>query len=139
LWKIEGSSSLDLKIAEIVNYTPLLSSSAENNKVTSIGMEYPMLLVCTESMKLSIFYVDSSFSLRLIHRLQSPVDWSPVVIDIHSYSPKKGKAAKAKLWKVIVCFGISGGNFTTSIGIQVRQNKSLLSPKKKVVLIRLYC
>lgn len=128
LWEIEGSSSLNLSVVEVVNYIPLSSTSIESDRVTSIGIEYPILIVCTESMKLSIFYVDPSLSLQLIHRLQSPVDWSPVVIDIQRYHPKnnvKLSKLRAELWKVIVCFGLSGGNFTTSIGIQVKYDCSV--------------
>lgn len=106
LWEISGTN-----LREITNYNP----SSQHDKVTSIGMEYPMILVCTESMKLSVFHVTPSLSLELIHRLQSPMDWSPVAIEIQKHEPKR----KTGLWKVIICFGLSGGGFTSSIGVQV--------------------
>lgn len=110
LWEISGGCCL----TEITNYNP-----SNNDKVTSIGMEYPMILVCTESMKLSVFHITQSLSLELVHCLQSPIDWSPVVIDIQKYHPKRQYKNIADLWKVVVCFGLSGGSFTSSIGVQV--------------------
>lgn len=123
LWKLSNDQ---LETKEITNYMP--TATACNNKVTSIGMEYPMILVCTESMKLSAFHVNpETFSLDLVHCLQSPMEWAPVVIDIqefHSNSSsgrkRKYKTTKDNLFKVVVCFGLTGGNFTTSIGIQVK-------------------
>jgi hypothetical protein len=57
------------------------------------------------------------------------------VIDIQRYHPKnnvKLSKLRAELWKVIVCFGLSGGNFTTSIGVQVKYDIVAYSMKKYI-------
>lgn len=114
LWEITGTC-----LTEITHYNP-----SSHDKVTSIGMEYPMILVCTESMKLSVFHVTPSLSLELIHCLQSPMHWSPIAIEIQKHKPKRKQDNnnRVELWKVIVCFGLSGGGFTSSIGVQVNLN-----------------
>lgn len=113
VWEVEGTSSYNISIKEVVSYVPI---TREGGNVTSMGLDYPMMIVCTDKMKLSMFYIDDSYSLQLVHRLQSPIDWSHIEIDIHKSSPSK---VKEELWRVILCFGVSGGAVNSSIGIQV--------------------
>lgn len=121
VWKVEGSSSYDVSIEEIASYIP---NRREGGNVTSIGLDYPMIIVCTDKMKLSIFHIDDSYSLQLVHRLQSPIDWSHIDIDIHRYFPKRQSQCERfneELWRVILCFCISGEAVASSIGVQVRE------------------
>ncbi|KAI7898848.1 uncharacterized protein BX663DRAFT_555399 [Cokeromyces recurvatus] len=100
------------EIHELITYFP----TSNQNKVKSIGMVYPMIVVYTENKKLSIFHFNND-TLKLIDQLQSAVDWQPVIINIYPISNHDYK----KLWKVVLCFGLlSGeGNYTsTAVGIQ---------------------
>lgn len=108
LWQV-----LATEVIEVANY--LAASATQIDKVTSIGMALPMMAIYTESGKVNVFRINPTVnSLELIHQLQSPMHWSPVAIDIHRYP-----SSKRELWKAVVCFGLSGGNYTTSVGIQV--------------------
>lgn len=131
VWKVEGSSSYDVSIEEIASYIP---NTREGGNVTSIGLDYPMIIVCTDKMKLSIFHIDDSYSLQLVHRLQSPIDWSHIDIDIHRYFPKRQSQCdrfNEELWRVILCFGISGEAVASSIGVQelILSNNSIKSSR----------
>lgn len=121
IWKVEGASSYDISIEEIVSYIP---NTREGGNVTSIGLDYPMIIVCTDKMKLSIFHIDDSYSLQLVHRLQSPIDWSHIATDIHRYFLRRQSQqsrVNEELWRVILCFGVSGEAVAPSIGVQVRK------------------
>ncbi|KAL7317894.1 hypothetical protein PS15m_004192 [Mucor circinelloides] len=107
LWQL-----LTTEVIEVANY--IASSTTQIDKVTSIGMALPMIILYTEDGKFSVFRINTSVnSLELMHQLQSPMNWSPVTIDIHRYPN-----SKRDLWKAVLCFGLSGGNYTTSVGIQ---------------------
>ena len=114
LWEINYYFG-DLNIKEIANYSPYFS---EDNSVISIGICFPMILLCTKNMELSAIYIDETNSVKLIHKLQSSVDWNPVNIDIHAYNNN------LLLWKAIICFGLSMGNHASSVGLQ----EIILSP-----------
>jgi hypothetical protein len=126
LWTITDS------ITETVTYFPTKRSTS---KVTSIGFDYPMILIYTKDMQLSVFHMDSiTGQLQLLHHLQSPVDWAPVVIDMH-----RSKGKKKSLWKIIVCFGLfasTTGTANTSVGIQeiVLSSQSVLSSTQGFVI-----
>lgn len=108
LWQL-----LTTEVIEVANY--IASSTTQIDKVASIGMALPMIILYTEDGKFSVFRINTSInSLELMHQLQSPMNWSPVTIDIHRYPN-----SKRDLWKAVLCFGLSGGNYTTSVGIQV--------------------
>lgn len=107
LWQV-----LTTDITEVANY--ISTSTTQLEKVIAIGMELPMVLLYTENGKLSVFRINTSTnSLNLVHQLQSPMNWSPVKIDIH-----KCPTNKRNLWKAVICFGLSGGSYTTTVGIQ---------------------
>lgn len=107
LWQV-----LTTEITEVANY--ISSSTTQLNKVIAIGMEFPMILLYTENGKLSVFRINAfTNSLTLVHQLQSPMNWLPVEIDIHKYSTNK-----RDLWKAVICFGLSGSGYTTTVGIQ---------------------
>lgn len=113
VWEISGSSFKELKIKESVNYCPL---EEDNDKIMSVAMDYPMIIICSERMKLSVFYISTSLSLKLVHCLQNPIECSSIVLDIKKYSSNR----KEDIWQAIVCFGISaGGGLAPSVGIQV--------------------
>lgn len=108
LWQVLATEAI-----EVANY--LAASTTQIDKVLSIGMALPMMILYTESGKISVFRINTIVnSFELIHQLQSPMHWSPVTIDIHRYP-----SSKRDLWKAVVCFGLSGGNYTTTVGIQV--------------------
>ncbi|KAI8078153.1 uncharacterized protein B0P05DRAFT_111732 [Gilbertella persicaria] len=92
LWEIKGSSSMDLDIVEIATY------ATEQNKVISVGMNYPILVTFTHNRKLSVFRLQN-LTCSLIQCLQSPMDWSPMIMDIHAIANQR--------WKVVLCFGSS--------------------------------
>lgn len=107
LWQV-----LPTNVIEVANY--LAASTTQIDKVLSIGVALPMMILYTESGKVSVFRINTTVnSFELIHQLQSPIHWSPVLIDIHKYP-----SSKRDLWKAVVCFGLSGGNYTTTVGIQ---------------------
>ncbi|KAK4520297.1 uncharacterized protein ATC70_008430 [Mucor velutinosus] len=107
LWQVVAT-----EVVEVANY--LAASTTQLDKVTSIGMALPMMILYTESGKVSVFRINATVnSFELIHQLQSPMHWSPVTLDIHRYP-----SSKRELWKAVVCFGLSGGSYTTSVGIQ---------------------
>ncbi|KAI8639023.1 hypothetical protein BD408DRAFT_422154 [Parasitella parasitica] len=105
LWQVSAT-----KFTEVAHYIP----TVQFGKVVSIGMELPMIAVCTESGELVIFRIEMDKScFKLVHQLKSPMNWFPVSIDIQRYP-----TSKIDSWKVVLCFGLSGGNYTTSVGIQ---------------------
>jgi hypothetical protein len=107
LWQI-----LATEITEVANY--ISSSITQFDNVITIGMEFPMILLYTENGKLNVFRINASTnSLKLVHQLQSPMNWFPVEIDIYKYP-----ANKKDLWRAVICFGLSGGSYTTTVGIQ---------------------
>jgi hypothetical protein len=127
IWKITDS------ITEIASYFP---TNRSTSKVISIEFDYPMMLLFTKDMQLSVFHIKATTSqLQLLHHLQSPMDWTPVAIDIHRFKSKK----KKPLWKIVVCFGLfatTTGTSNTSVGIQeiVLSSQSVLSSKQGFVL-----
>ncbi|KAL9538734.1 hypothetical protein MBANPS3_010710 [Mucor bainieri] len=107
LWQVLAS-----EVIEAANY--MATSTTQLDRVASIGMALPMIILYTESGKVSVFRINTiANSFELVHQLQSPMHWSPVTIDIHRYP-----SSKRELWKAVVCFGLSGGNYTTTVGIQ---------------------
>ncbi|KAI9475385.1 MAG: hypothetical protein EXX96DRAFT_485788 [Benjaminiella poitrasii] len=120
-----NNSILD-EIHELATYAP----TNNQNEVKSIGIDYPMILIYTENKKLSIFHLGHNL-LNLVHQLQSPVDWHPVVIDIHPIISHSNR----KLWKVMLCFGLLSGerNYrATAVGIQeiILSPRSILSSRQ---------
>jgi hypothetical protein len=112
LWELRQDDPTH--ITELTSYQPShLSSEKCNQKVNMICMEYPIIVVCTEEMKLSIFNVYPS--LQLVHHLQSSNFWSPVIFDI-----QKVNNTTQPTWKIMTCFGIDLGNNSSSLGVQVR-------------------
>lgn len=108
LWEIKTNLE-SLSIDEIANHNP---QTDKDDSVISIGMEFPIVLLCTKNMKLSAFYIDETNTVRPIHRLQSPVDWSSVHIDIHKQTHNQ------PLWVATICFSLAIGNHATSVGLQ---------------------
>ncbi|ORE06852.1 hypothetical protein BCV72DRAFT_227680 [Rhizopus microsporus var. microsporus] len=108
LWEIKANLG-SLSINEITNHNP---QTDKDDSVISIGMDFPIVLLCTKNMKLSAFYIDETNTVRPIHRLQSPVDWSSVHIDIHKQTHNQ------PLWVATICFSLAIGNHATSVGLQ---------------------
>lgn len=108
LWQV-----LPTEVTEIADY--IAAPATHMGKVISIGMELPIVLLYTENGKLCVFRIDTHTNvLQLVHQLQTPMSWFPVAIDIHKYTP-----SKKDVWKALLCFGVSGGNYTTTVGMQV--------------------
>ncbi|KAI8058750.1 hypothetical protein BDF21DRAFT_440835 [Thamnidium elegans] len=121
VWDISGSCFKELSIKESINYRP--SDITINDKITAIAMEYPMIVICTESMTLSVFYVNKHRSLDMVHCLHNPIDCSSIVINIKKRIPKTNEKrqsnCKEDVWQAIVCFGMfGGGGLAASVGIQ---------------------
>ncbi|RCH77783.1 hypothetical protein CU098_004940 [Rhizopus stolonifer] len=60
-------------------------------------MNYPILVTFTHNRKLSVFRLQN-LTCSLIQCLQSPMDWSPMIMDIHAIANQR--------WKVVLCFDI---------------------------------
>ncbi|GAA5795369.1 hypothetical protein HPULCUR_000725 [Helicostylum pulchrum] len=90
VWEVFGSCFEELRVKESVSYMP--SDITIDDKVTAIALEYPMIVICTESMTLSVFYINVHLSLEM---------------------------SKEDVWQAIVCFGMfGGGGLAASVGIQ---------------------
>ncbi|KAI9265408.1 hypothetical protein EDC94DRAFT_604810 [Helicostylum pulchrum] len=119
VWEVFGSCFEELRVKESVSYMP--SDITIDNKVTAIALEYPMIVICTESMTLSVFYINVHLSLEMVHCLHNPIDCSSIVIDIKKRIPKTNEKRQSKedVWQAIVCFGMfGGGGLAASVGIQ---------------------
>ncbi|KAI8366191.1 WD40-repeat-containing domain protein [Blakeslea trispora] len=105
LWQIDGLSSVDLKM------THKISHATDHGPAVSIGMHYPLLLIYTEDRTLLVYRLDGT-EITLIECLQSPMDWSPVIMDIHPMRlPNR--------WRVVLCFGSSSSHSgPSSVGVQ---------------------
>lgn len=120
VWEVFGSCFEELRVKESVSYMP--SDITIDDKVTAIALEYPMIVICTESMTLSVFYINVHLSLEMVHCLHNPIDCSSIVIDIKKRIPKTNEKRQSKedVWQAIVCFGMfGGGGLAASVGIQV--------------------
>lgn len=119
LWTITDS------IREIGSY---FSTNRTTSEVISIGFDYPMMLIYTKNRQLSVFHIEPATNqLQPLHHLQSPMDWSPIAIDIGRL-----KSEKKARWKAVICFSFFGtttGTANTLIGIQeiIFSSQSILS------------
>lgn len=123
LWNLSVSSMNELHAEEAVIHIPNVRSNS-NRSVVSIGISYPMLVLCTASMTLSFFCIDldsNPATNHLVYELTSPIQWSPIVTDIH-----KLKNQSDDYWRANVCFGMSVGVNMHTVGIQVKTVLSVI-------------
>ncbi|OBZ82793.1 F-box/WD repeat-containing protein 7 [Choanephora cucurbitarum] len=117
IWQINGLSSADLAI------THQLSHMA--HPAVSLDMHYPLLAIYTVQKTLVVYRLDGP-ELVEIACLQSPMDWSPVIMDIQPMrSPGR--------WQVVLCFGSSSSHSgPSSVGIQemIFSDSRLLSSRQ---------
>lgn len=135
VWEVSGSCFEELSVKENISYRP--SDITIHDKVTAIALEYPMIVICTESMRLSAFYINAHLSLEMVHRLHNPIDCSSIVIDIKKCIPKMNEkrqsSCKEDVWQAIICFGMfGGGGLVASVGIQVNYYTYIMFQGSKI-------
>ncbi|KAI8332718.1 hypothetical protein EDC96DRAFT_451445 [Choanephora cucurbitarum] len=123
IWQIHGLSSADLVI------TPYLSHQA--HPALSLGWHYPLLSIYTVQKTLVVYRLEGPVLVE-IACLQSPMDWSPVIIDIQPRSPHR--------WQIVLCFGSSHSG-PSSVGIQemIFSDSRLLSSRQGMYPMSLSC
>ncbi|KAI9317285.1 hypothetical protein BX666DRAFT_1857913 [Dichotomocladium elegans] len=113
---------------ELVIHSPVMSCHESNHSssstaVEAIGLSFPVVLTCTKGMKLSAYHIDPS--PRLIYELQSPIRWSPIVVELDQCPYESGR------WRAMACFGMPVGLNGYSAGIQeiVFSSKAIISSR----------
>ncbi|CAO3702106.1 unnamed protein product [Rhizopus stolonifer] len=106
LWEIESVEN-DLKVKEVSNYNP---GNNEVDPVICMSISFPVIMFCTESMRLSTVYVEENNTIRVIQQLRSANYRAPIAIDVYKTDTQK--------WIAVVFTSIYIGHFATSAGLQ---------------------
>lgn len=98
-------------IIECASHAARPSISCDQHGVQSIALCEKIVMTCSTNMELSTYSINDQGTARLCHCLIGAMTWEPLTLELYS----KGD----HVYQAIVCFGMSVGLDSWTIGIQV--------------------